>query len=138
MVRSHGGWAEVKRSQSLVKGDERILGDTSFVMGILADVQEKIDRRTLVKQSGMNLAALEKRVTHLSMVNFMGRVDQDGSHRHEACSAFGPCGSWEFHRRSWRIAFPFLNRQSPTLLGGVRRSPMRMPMGCGTSSYLSS
>ena len=65
LVRSHGGWAEVKRSQSLVKGDERILGDTSFVMGILADAQEKLERRYAVKRSGIDLDAVEKRVVDL-------------------------------------------------------------------------
>lgn len=65
VVRSHGGWSEVKRSPSLVKGDERILGDTSFVMGILADAQQRLDRRTRVKQSGINLGTVEQRVAAL-------------------------------------------------------------------------
>jgi putative transposase len=68
VVRSHGGWAEVKKSQSLIKGDERILGDTSFVLRILADAQEKLERRYSVKQSGIDLDTVEKRVIDLFSV----------------------------------------------------------------------
>ena len=65
MVRSHGGWAEIKRSADLVKGDERVLGDTSFVMGILADAHEKLNKRIRMKQSGVTLDRVEKRVMEL-------------------------------------------------------------------------
>ncbi len=65
LVRSHGGWGEVKRSGSLMKGDERILGETSFVMAVLADAEEKLERRYALKQSGVDLDALEKRVVDL-------------------------------------------------------------------------
>jgi len=65
VVRSHGGWAEIKRSADLVKGDERILGDTSFVMGILADAHEKLNKRIRMKQSGVTLDRVEKRVMEL-------------------------------------------------------------------------
>ena len=65
LVRSHGGWAEVKKSRSLIKGDERILGDTSFVMSILADAEQNLERRYAVKQAGIDLNAVEKRVCDL-------------------------------------------------------------------------
>ena len=65
VIRSHGGWAEIKQSQTRMKGDERILGDTSFVMSILADAQQKLDRRYAMKQSGVDLDAVQKRVCDL-------------------------------------------------------------------------
>ncbi len=65
VVRSHKGWAEIKGPADLVKGDERILGDTSFVMGILADAHEKLNRRIRMKQSGVTLDRVEKRVMEL-------------------------------------------------------------------------
>ena len=68
LVRSHGGWGEVKKAQSLMKGDERILGDTSFVMSILTDAQEKLERHYAMKQSGIGLHTVEKRVTDLFAV----------------------------------------------------------------------
>jgi len=65
IVRSHGGWAEVKKSESLIKGDERILGDTSFVMSILTDAEQNLERRYAMKQSGIDLDAVQKRVCDL-------------------------------------------------------------------------
>lgn len=65
VVRSHGGWAEIKSSPVLVKGDERILGDSSFVMGILADAQQRSDRRMRIKQSGITIETIEKGVADL-------------------------------------------------------------------------
>lgn len=65
LIRSHGGWTEVKKSQTLVKGDERILGNTAFVTSILADAQEKLERSYAMKQSGIGLDAVESRVIDL-------------------------------------------------------------------------
>lgn len=64
LIRSTGGWEEVKKSrcEGLMKGDERILGDTSFVMDILARAEEKMTRRYAMKQSGLDIAAIEKRI----------------------------------------------------------------------------
>jgi putative transposase len=69
LVRSQGGWAEVRNAQSPIKGDERILGDTSFVMDLLGSAQEKLERRYAIKQSGINLDTVEKRVLKLLSLN---------------------------------------------------------------------
>jgi len=41
LMRSRGGWAELKgirlKGRNRVKGDERILGDTDFVIEVLAE-----------------------------------------------------------------------------------------------------
>ena len=44
LVRSRGGWTEVRKSKKdgLMKGDDRILGDTSFVAAILSRAEEKL------------------------------------------------------------------------------------------------
>jgi putative transposase len=65
LVRSHGGWAEVKNSRDLIKGDERILGDTSFVMGILTEAKHNLERRYAMKRSGIDLDVVERRVCDL-------------------------------------------------------------------------
>jgi REP element-mobilizing transposase RayT len=65
LVRSHGGWAEVSSAKGLMKGDDRILGDTAFVMSILAMAEEKLEQRYAMKNSGITLDTVEKRVTGL-------------------------------------------------------------------------
>jgi putative transposase len=72
LVRSNAGWREIKKSQNLVKGDERILGDSSFVMNILAQAEEKLERRYAIKKAGIDTTAIEKRVSDLFGLN----VDQ--------------------------------------------------------------
>jgi putative transposase len=64
LLRSLGGWKEVKQG-SLAKGDDRILGDTSFVTAILSLAEERLEHRYAMRQSGIDLAFLEKRVMDL-------------------------------------------------------------------------
>ena len=48
LIRSAGGWATVKamrRSESRMKGDERILGDGNFVETVLKGAQERLERK---------------------------------------------------------------------------------------------
>jgi len=56
---------EVKKSRSLAKGDERILGDTSFVMNTLSHAEQRLERRYAVRKSGIDLSVVEKRVCNL-------------------------------------------------------------------------
>ena len=67
LVRSLGGWEEARRSarEGPMKGDERILGDTSFVLDLLSRAEERMTRRYEMKQSGIDIAAVEKRVCQL-------------------------------------------------------------------------
>ena len=67
LIRSLGGWEEAKNSkrEGPMKGDERILGDTSFVTGILARAEQKMTRRYEMKQSGLDIMAVEKRICDL-------------------------------------------------------------------------
>ena len=69
LIRSLGGWAEVRelrsKGQDRIKGDERILGDGDFVMDILSEANEKMDRRYELKGLGFDLDKLEKRVLEI-------------------------------------------------------------------------
>jgi putative transposase len=65
LIRSHGGWMAVRTSRNLIKGDDRILGDTPFVTTILALAEEKLEKRYAMGESGITLGWVEKRVTEL-------------------------------------------------------------------------
>ena len=69
LIRSLGGWAEVKKlrlkGQDRMKGDERILGDGDFVMDILSEANERMDRRYELKSLGYDLDKLEQRVLEI-------------------------------------------------------------------------
>lgn len=69
LIRSLGGWAEAKKvrlkGQDRVKGDERILGDGDFVMNILSEANERIDRRYELKSLGYDIDRLEQRVLEI-------------------------------------------------------------------------
>ena len=49
LIRSLGGWSEVRKhtlkGREHIKSDERILGDSDFVAGVLAQAKEKCDRK---------------------------------------------------------------------------------------------
>ncbi len=60
LIRSLGGWAEASmvrlKGQNRMKGDERILGDGDFVMNILSDADERLDRGYELKSLGYDLS----------------------------------------------------------------------------------
>jgi putative transposase len=67
LVRSYGSWREVKGFSRVerLKGDERILGDTGFVEGILSGSHEALSPRVAVRRTGMTLDTLAARVDEL-------------------------------------------------------------------------
>jgi putative transposase len=69
LIRSLGGWSEAKKlrlsGQDRVKGDERILGDADFVMDVLLEANERMDRRYRLKSRGFTVETLEQRVLGL-------------------------------------------------------------------------
>jgi len=69
LIRSLGGWKEVKRlglnKQDCIKGDERILGDSDFVMEVLAGADERYDRRYRLKSLGYDISWAERKVIAL-------------------------------------------------------------------------
>jgi REP element-mobilizing transposase RayT len=69
LVRSLGGWSAVKnlrlKGQDRVKGDERILGDSEFVTTLLAEANDRLDRRYELKGLGYNLEKIGQRVSEI-------------------------------------------------------------------------
>jgi hypothetical protein len=69
LIRSFGGWQEVKkirlRGQNRLKGDERILGESDFVLDILSRAGERFERGYELKRLGYNLEKLEQRVAEI-------------------------------------------------------------------------
>ena len=69
LIRSLGGWKEVKKlglnKQDRIKGDERILGDSDFVMEVLAEADERYDRRYRLKSLGYDISRVERKVIEL-------------------------------------------------------------------------
>ena len=69
LIRSLGGWAEVKTNRlnkvDRIKSDERIPGDSEFVMQVLAEADETFDRRYKLKSQGYDIARIEQKVVDL-------------------------------------------------------------------------
>ena len=65
LIRSIGGWIELKALRKIgerIKGDERILGDSTFVEKVLRASEEKIGRQYRLIAEGFDLKKLAKRV----------------------------------------------------------------------------
>ena len=68
LIRSMGGWSEVKRmriGKARFKGDERILGDTEFVMEVLKECEESFERKYELRNKGYDIERLASRVSSL-------------------------------------------------------------------------
>lgn len=72
LIRSLGGWAEVKklrRAERRLMGDERILGDSDFVLEILKSAEEKFERGYALKARGYDMDRLAEQVADIFDVN---------------------------------------------------------------------
>ena len=68
LVRSLGGWEKVKalrKKEMRLKGDERILGDTDFVLAVLEESEERLERRYELEAQGVNLDDVARRAAFL-------------------------------------------------------------------------
>jgi hypothetical protein len=69
LVRSLGGWEEVKKmrleGRDMLKGDERILGESDFVLEVLSQANEKYTRPYELKSLGYDLKRVERRVLEI-------------------------------------------------------------------------
>ena len=58
LIRSFGGWDEIKKmrvkGQDRIKGDQRILGESDFVQGVLSESREKLNRKYELKSRGFD------------------------------------------------------------------------------------
>lgn len=55
LVRSLGGWIRVRDAEHRVKGDQRILGGTGFVLKVIGDAEHAYERRFAIKNKGYTL-----------------------------------------------------------------------------------
>ena len=73
LISSLGGWAEAKKlrlkGQDRVKGDQRILGDSDFVLGVLAEADAKFNRYYELKSLGYDLKSVEQRVAEIYQID---------------------------------------------------------------------
>jgi putative transposase len=73
LIRSLGGWEEVKRGrlnrETPIKGDERILGQSDFVMEILAEANEEYDRRYELQGLGYDLEQVAEKVASIYQID---------------------------------------------------------------------
>ncbi|MDD5207309.1 MAG: transposase [Desulfobacterales bacterium] len=69
LIRSLGGWSEVRKGalkgREHAKSDERILGDSDFVVDVLAQAEEKFNRKYELKRLGYDLRRIAKRVSEV-------------------------------------------------------------------------
>jgi len=68
LIRSAGGWDTVKKLREngiRLKGDERILGDTEFVLDMLARADEHLSGQVRLKTTGIDFDTAAKRVAEL-------------------------------------------------------------------------
>jgi putative transposase len=69
LIRSMGGWKEfskrVKLSGERIKADERILGDSDFVLSVLSEANEQLDHGYALKRRGFDLNRIANRVEEL-------------------------------------------------------------------------
>jgi len=68
LVRSHGGWANVKamrKAKIYQQADERILGDGEFVQRVLETAKEKMERKYALLAQGIDLDFIAERVAEI-------------------------------------------------------------------------
>jgi intracellular sulfur oxidation DsrE/DsrF family protein len=62
LLRSHGGWAEIRKSPERLKADVRVLGESQFVLDVLSQAEQKLNRRYRLKTMGIDFSFVEKEV----------------------------------------------------------------------------
>lgn len=75
LIRSVGGWSELKEARHKgihVKSDERILGDSEFVAGILSESSEKYERHYEIKRRGYDLEKIADRAARVCNIETGG------------------------------------------------------------------
>jgi REP element-mobilizing transposase RayT len=68
LVRSAGGWSAVKalrKAKVHLKGDERILGDSDFVLQVLKTANEALEKKYGLKAQGMDVEKIARRVSEI-------------------------------------------------------------------------
>jgi putative transposase len=95
LIRSYGGWQEIKsfHGEDRLKGDERILGDSAFVLCVLSDTEESH------KLAGMDVDAVEQKIITLFDVSHDDLISGRGTLillKHEVSSVTGRLPNWAY------------------------------------------
>ncbi|MBW1613416.1 MAG: transposase, partial [Deltaproteobacteria bacterium] len=71
LIRSLGGWEAIKGmgKRERIKGDERILRDSDFVLQVLKEADETFNRYYEMKRLGYDLKTVEDRVCRIFKIN---------------------------------------------------------------------
>ena len=84
LIRSLGGWDEIKKmrltGQDRIKSDQRILGESDFVLGVLSESEEKFERKYRLRSLGYDFEKILERVSSLFSLEkdyITGRGRQD-------------------------------------------------------------
>jgi len=125
LIRSLGGWSEVRKlrlkGHNRMKGDERILGDGDFVMNILSEADEQMDRRYELKSRGYTIESLEQRLLDLYKIEKEDLYSKSRQKvRAEARSVFCYWGVRELGLEGTRIA-KRLHMSQPGVAYAVRK-----------------
>ena len=83
LLRSAGGWLNVKalrEAKIFYKSDERILGDSDFVDSVLANADEKMERKYALQAAGLDLDVLAEIVARITGVK-PSRIFSPGKNR---------------------------------------------------------
>lgn len=68
LLRSNGGWGAIKamsRARIHLKGDERILGESEFVIKVLAGQKERFERRYWLRSHGYDITHVVQKVAEI-------------------------------------------------------------------------
>ena len=68
LIRSAGGWKAAKaltKGHQRIKGDERILGDSDFVLNVLSKCKEQYDRKYRLASAGVDLDGLSRHIAEM-------------------------------------------------------------------------
>ena len=73
LIRSLGGWEKVKKirlkGQDRIKSDQRILGESDFVLDVLAEANENLERFYELRRQGYDLKKIEQKVIDIFNIN---------------------------------------------------------------------
>jgi putative transposase len=73
LIRSLGGWEAIRKirldGKERIKGDQRILGNTGFVLEVLEEAEEEFERHYEMKRLGYDLNKVEDRVCKIFNVD---------------------------------------------------------------------
>jgi putative transposase len=98
LLRSAGGWEQIvlaRRYGEHLKSDERILGDSEFVAGVLEGAQERMEKLCTYLQKGLDLDRLAQVVARLLGVN-VSQVWEKGQ-KSQAVQARSLLCHWAIH-----------------------------------------